>query len=107
MDTKPVTFFIAGVQHRTGDFGPDAFIAAVPTFPCACDIIGEPKNQYDKYAVKVCVGPYHLGYVPKPVNIDVWGQHTLGMKATGTILEHNPDMPPWQRFRVQIVFTKK
>lgn len=103
--TKPITFHVAGVQHRGDD--PDALIRAGVTFPLACSIVGEPKNAYDRYAVKVMVGILHLGYVPKPVNIDVWSLHDAGYKAIGTIINHNPDQPLWRRFEVQVVFEKK
>lgn len=100
-DNKPLQFFIAGVQYN-------------PMFavyqPLAKDgdtlkLIGEPKNKYDRYAVRI-ESPYGhiLGHVPKPMNVDVWAQRAAGWKPVATLVHYNAAAPLWNMFEVRIEF---
>jgi hypothetical protein len=103
MDASTRTFFIAGVQHR-----PDweRFRHLVFKGLDELKLIGEPSNRYDKYAVKVCFQDLHLGYIPKPINVDVWALKDAGMKPTARLLEFDPRAVSYEMFKIQVTFTK-
>lgn len=106
MDASTRTFFIAGVKFR-----PDYRLVQKEldgkdwtTYPIS--LIGEPSNQYDKYAVKIMAGGRHIGYVPKPINVDVWALRDLGYKPKATLVEYNPDAMTHEMFKVSVDFVK-
>ncbi len=110
VNTDTRTFFIAGVQHRPNyerfhnlKLKPDDVL----------ELVGEPGNKFDRYAVKILyisnhyiVGPVLLGYIPKPINIDLWALRDLGYKPTAHLIEFNPDGRPWEMFKVAVDFNK-
>lgn len=114
LDLSPRTFYVAGVQFRpktdiemvrngliTCGLGnaPVDSVAAIPV-----ELIGEPSNQYDRYAVKCKIGGTLIGYIPKPINIDVWAIRDAGHKPTARLVGFNPTLPPYQLFQVQVTF---
>lgn len=54
-------------------------------FEKECELIPEPKNKYDKDAIKVCYGGVHIGYVPAAWTDDVKKLMKAGYKATLSI----------------------
>lgn len=111
MDITTRTFFVAGVQYReewkdvrTGlqYAGFDGSNGQVEV-----DLKGEPKNKYDQYAVKCFIAGKHIGYIPKPINVDVWALRDAGYKPNARLVEFNPDGHPWEMFKVEVNFTKK
>lgn len=77
--------------------------------PMKVYLVGEPSNAYDKYAVKVIVKhgeeEYHIGYVPKPINVDIWSLRDAGLKPNALITEYNPEAKTYEMFKVQVTFT--
>lgn len=108
MNTSPRTFFIAGVQHRPNwQATRDAFAhAAEGSGPMELQLVGEPTNPYDRYAVKVMAASQIIGYVPKPINVDFWALHDAGYKSYAKILNFYPDASPWKMYEVEVTFTK-
>jgi len=98
---SPKTFHVAGVKFR-----PDwkSFVDLDISQPVT--LIGEPQNQYDRYAVKVLLGTTHIGYVPKPINVDIWAVHKAGYKAEAKLLHFTPEAESWHWFEVQVTFKK-
>jgi hypothetical protein len=108
MDSSPRTFHVAGVKFR-----PDykdvvhEFELKKPLFPYdKVRLIGEPGNPFDKYAVKVLINGVHIGYVPKPVNIDIWALRDQWFKPTAMMIGYNPGGPTHFLFEIQITFSK-
>lgn len=113
IDTSPRTFFIAGVKFRPDymmvlkglrDSGLDRNCT---TGVIDVELKGEPKNPHDRYAVKCLIGSTHVGYVPKPINVDIWALHDAGYSAKGRLTQFNPDYMTHQLFQVTVTFTKK
>jgi hypothetical protein len=115
MDTSPRTFAVAGVKFR---HQADIYAAlcelkrrpslllpdAMPTGTTAIMLIGEPGNAYDRYAVKVMLFGYHIGYVPKPTNIDIWALKTKGYKPIAILDSYNSNAQSHQMFFVKVTF---
>lgn len=110
MDATTRTFFVAGVQYR-----PD-FIRFRHIIPGDFNVtlVGEPKNKFDRYAIKIILvrkndtglGIMHIGYVPKPFNVDIWALRDLGYRPEPTLVEYKAEALPYEMFKVQVTFTK-
>ncbi len=111
MDPITRTFFVAGVKFRppediksAGDFAEHELIAK------EIKLIGEPRNKFDRYAVKVNMEVadkvFHIGYVPKPINIDIWALRDAGWKPSARLVEYNAGGPTHEMFKVEVNFTK-
>jgi hypothetical protein len=115
MDASTRTFFVAGVQFRPKEDIGHAynFVAhlkannddKLPDIPCK--LVGEPQNKFDRYAVKVLIhDDFHIGYIPKPINVDVWALRDAGLKPTARLVEFNPDGKTYEMFKVEVTFSK-
>lgn len=105
MDPSPRTFYIADVQYR-----PDWRKVAIDLVgrdlsQQVVRLVGEPSNQYDRYAVKVLVNGTHLGYIPKPMNIDIWALKDLGYKPEAALVKFDGAAAPYDMFQIKVTFT--
>lgn len=109
MNTNPQQFYIAGVQHR-----PKSVLDNVQQYleprtnllDAEVKLIGEPKNQFDRYAVKITIGGYHIGYVPKPINIDIWALRDADWKPNVRLVSYHPNAALWRMFFVEVSFIR-
>ena len=106
MDTSPRQFYVAGVQYRDNY---QKFVDLPLKVGDTIKLVGEPGNEYDKYAIRV----HHLsatgvllGYVPKGVNSDVWALHEFGYRPNAEVVGFYPDKTPWQMIEVRLTFKK-
>lgn len=110
MDPSTRTFYVAGVKFRQ-DWRKIHKHLLNTDFPTAREslevkLVGEPSNAFDKYAVKVLMNNEHIGYIPKPINIDVWALRDAGLKPVAKLVEFNPDAETYEMFKVEVSFTK-
>lgn len=108
-DTTPITFFVAGVQFRPGSVLRTVRdellgVADYTTFPVT--LVGEPSNQYDDYAVKVMAGGQHIGYVPKPLNINIWSLRDAGYKPAAKLVGFDASAKTYEMFKIEVTYTK-
>lgn len=109
MDTSPRTFYVAGVKFRPD---PAALLELVTKHHIhGCRLVGEPSNQHDKFAVKVLVmheNVLHLlGYVPKPINVDLWALRDAGYAFDACLSQISHTAPTHERYQVTVHFAKK
>lgn len=104
----PITFRIAGVQHRPQTDIQQTIRSIVIDSPAITivELVGEPSNKFDRSAVKVLLNDTHVGYIPKPLNVTIWNLRTVGWKPIATLVEYNPDAPTYEMFRVEVSFIK-
>ena len=57
-----MTVSVAGINYRKKTA---AQLCKGKQIEVAGQLIPDPDNEYDPDAIKICVGDYHLGYVPK------------------------------------------
>tara|TARA_R110000868_G_scaffold175238_1_gene412188 strand:+ start:635 stop:970 length:336 start_codon:yes stop_codon:yes gene_type:complete len=100
----PITFRIAGVQHRPQDVIHKAIREGLDV-GVGLTLVGEPSNSFDRYAVKVLYKDNFIGYVPKPVNGQIWQVRNSGFKPTSTLIIYNPDAPTYEMFEVKVTFS--
>jgi hypothetical protein len=116
MDPTTRTFFVAGVKFRP-DKDIDEAVSHIRKFRSDADgsvplrLVGEPGNRYDRYAVKVIMDIFdgeisHIGYVPKPINVDIWALRGGGMKPVAKLVEFNEHAPSYEMFKVEVTFHK-
>jgi len=113
MDASTRTFFVAGVQFRPAPalIAANAYLTKPDQWHPVCKLVGEPSNKYDKYAVKVIIiadeaPEAFIGYIPKPINIDVWALKDLGYKPEAKVIAYSPNSPTYEMFKIQVTFTK-
>lgn len=88
-------FYVAGVKFRKGwkenlqqlEEGQEL------------QLLPEPTNLYDKFAVKIMNGEIMLGYVPKIHSPEV---SAVAEKLKTTIIGLSPDFEPWTALKVRI-----
>lgn len=107
MDPSTRTFFVAGVKFRPPETIAKAFEPLARGEMGVVKLVGEPSNAHDRYAVKVILNDQHVGYVPKPINIDMWALRDAGMKPNATLLQYNANGPSYELFKIQVTFTKQ
>jgi HIRAN domain len=70
-------------------------------YECGAELVLEPDNPYDKFAVKVMVDGQHVGYLPKGTakrlgkrlrGLEAEGLHPLCMAYIGRAAEGNPNL---------------
>lgn len=110
MDPLTCTFYVAGVKYRPDwrvvltDLAKRDPSRPLGTYPVS--LVGEPSNQHDRNAVKVLAGGVHIGYVPKPVNVDVWARRDAGWRPSASFVAVDGDAQTHEMFKVMITFTK-
>ena len=88
-------FYVAGVKFRK-DWKKNLEILQEGE---TVDLIPEPENPYDKFAVKIKHCNVMLGYVPK-IHSEQVSRLLPNLKAT--IVELAPDFEPWKALKVRI-----
>lgn len=77
--TRTFDFFISGVKYH--DFQIDKTLKAGSSL----DLIGEPNNKYDPFAIRIVHNKFKLGYVPKQFCQEFWNLKRLGSKFKATL----------------------
>lgn len=110
MDPTTRTFFVAGVKFRPTE---EISLAATKINEAKGDpsaipvkLVGEPSNKFDRYAVKVFLADVFIGYIPKPINVDIWALKDGGLKPSAELVQYNFNAPTHEMFKVQVSFTK-
>lgn len=116
MDLTTRTFFIAGVQHRPDHVTTCAHVVKRLAEPMrdqylVLQLVGEPKNQYDRYAVKIVLPDLQtsgllIGYVPKPINVDIWALRDAGWKPICELISFDPEASYWSMYKIRVSFEK-
>lgn len=112
MDASTRTFFVAGVKFRPDYWSVVKAIkeaqqkSSDPLLDREVKLVGEPKNPFDRYAVKVLIDGRHVGYVPKPINVDLWALKDSGLKANARLIAFAPDAETYQMFKIEVTFSK-
>ena len=91
------TFYIAGVQFRTGlkEVGADLKAGM------ELDLVPEPENEYDPNAVAIHHEGTHLGYVPKRFSSEITSIIEIA-DIICTIDEVDMSLKPWEQCKVTI-----
>jgi len=91
------TFYIAGVQFRTGlkEVGADLKAGM------ELDLVPEPENEYDPNAVAIHHEGTHLGYVPKKFSSDVSAILEID-ELVCTITKVDMSLKPWEQCEVTV-----
>lgn len=102
-DTRPVkkvhltNFRIAGLSYFEGC---EAF--EMLKIGTKLDLVREPDNQFDPYAVAIYYGEYQLGYIPRGSNHDISKYLDMGLTDIYEmrITRITPDAHPEQQIEV-------
>ena len=103
---KDFKFYVAGVQFRKDwesrlselEVGDDI------------DLIPEPTNKYDQYAVKVLFGSTMLGYVPAKTGeskIVTMLMEKYPNSIVGVVTKVDPKEKPWNALQIKVMKEKK
>ena len=92
-------FYVAGVKHH--------HLPVVIDMLCEGDLlelVPEPTNVYDQYAVRIQHDSTMLGYVPKKISEQVtsWLQEQSESERVCTIIKLEPENSPWNMLMVRI-----
>jgi len=92
-----MNFYVAGVKHhrfyeiaenlKEGDF---------------VQLIPEPDNKYDKFAIKVEALKTMLGYVPATLSESISKKFKEGKHLTAKITNIDLEKEPWYALRIKI-----
>ncbi len=91
------TFYIAGVQFRTGL----KEVGANLSEGMELDLVPEPDNEYDPNAVAIHFSNTHLGYVPKKFSSEVTAILDIA-DLVCTIEKIDMSLKPWEQCKVTI-----
>jgi hypothetical protein len=69
---NPIIFTLNGAYFRNADTR--HFVRNISE-PIVCALIREPKNKYDRNAIKVMHGERHIGYVPRDLTYTIRGDN--------------------------------
>lgn len=59
-----------------------------------CDLRADPDNAYDDTAVAVDLSDYHVGFIPKDMNTELYERLMSGEEATATIVSFEKPLRP-------------
>jgi len=65
-------------------------------------LVLEPSNKYDKFAVRVEVQNTMLGYVPKILSETISNKISSGVTLTAKINKLSLELEPWNMLKVEI-----
>lgn len=99
MTASPYTneFYVAGVK-----FHQFFTIKDILEEGMVVDLIPEPSNKFDKFAIKIKHNNVMLGYVPKKFSQEVTSFMDSGTELKTTITQLQPDFEPWTALKVEI-----
>ena len=65
--------------------------------------IGEPRNVFDRWAIRIECNGVKIGYVPAGSSIQrgMWDEHNRGSKIQGRIVSYNKSNPTWEMIVIQ------
>lgn len=66
------------------------------------DLIPEPSNKFDKFAVKIKYNNVTLGYVPKKFSYEVTELMDSDVMLRATIIQLQPEFASWTALKVEI-----
>ena len=92
-----MNFYVAGVKHHkfyeiAGELKEGDSVQLIP----------EPDNKYDKFAVKIEALGTMLGYVPKIFSEEVSQMIAEGKSLSTTIVKLSPELDPWNALRIKL-----
>lgn len=90
-------FYVAGVKFHKFNTVKDILLEGDRV-----DLIPEPTNKFDKFAVKIKHNNVMLGYVPKRCSEEVTELMNSGTDLETTIIQLQPDFEPWTALMVEI-----
>ena len=90
-------FFVAGVKFHKFNTVKDILEEGM-----AVDLIPEPTNKYDRFAIKIKHNNVMLGYVPKKLSAEVTEVMNSGTELAATIIQLQPDFEPWTALKVGV-----
>lgn len=87
---KPITkpFPVAGISYRLAHFKAAQFDIHRIT------LVHEPLNQHDPYAIKVMVGPEHIGYIPRAECAKLHAARDQGIRIKAVLQKLDRGLPP-------------
>jgi len=94
---KKLNFNIAGVQFHKFYENQEKIKENKPV-----QLIPEPSNQYDKYAIRIEQSNIMLGYVPAKLSKKICNQLTFGNKLITTLTKISPKLEPWDALEVEV-----
>ena len=65
-------------------------------------LIPEPTNKYDKYAIRIEALGTMIGYIPRTMAISVAAKIKFRTTLSAKILEINPELDPWTALRIEV-----
>lgn len=66
-------------------------------------LVGQPKNRYDQFAISVRYKGIHLGYIPRfsIQQSECWNYHKRGLKCIAVLTAFNKSNPTWCMITIQ------
>jgi hypothetical protein len=90
-------FSVAGFQY----YGGSALVRRLKP-GAQLDLLREPTNPYDPFAVEIYRGKVKLGYVPRSDNKHISRLLEQGAKLECRVIEADPEAGEWNRVRVEV-----
>jgi hypothetical protein len=96
---KEFKFYIAGIRYHKFKTVCDELEEGMKV-----DLVPEPHNKFDKYAVAVKCKEVMLGYVPakKGPAKEIFKLISAGIKLNASISSLNPDFEPWNALELEV-----
>ncbi len=90
-------FPVAGYQHYAGPARIHLFRPGD-----SLDLIAEPENRFDAYAVRIEHQDIKLGYIPRTDNRHLSRLLRQGARLTCRVTEASPEGPTWRMLQVTV-----
>jgi len=91
------TFYVAGVQfHKLYD------VINLMKEEDPVQLVPEPSNKYDKFAVRVEALDTMFGYIPKSHSQMVSRLIAFGKTLSAKIIKLSPESEPWSALKIEI-----
>ena len=92
-----MNFYVAGVKHHKF-----YEIAEELKEGDSVQLISEPTNKFDKYAVRIEALETMLGYVPRKLSISVFAKIKSKVNLSAKIIKLQPELEPWITLKIEI-----
>jgi hypothetical protein len=93
-----INFHVAGLKH----YVLPARIKEI-TWHMIVQLVTEPSNAYDHFAVAIYLDGQKIGYVPRQVNRGIFNLLTDGIKVIACVRQVNINAPTWKAVEIQAV----
>lgn len=97
MNMNPINFYVAGVKFHK-------FYETVRELEegDSVQLIPEPTNKYDKYAVRIESNSVMLGYVPRKLSISIFAKIISGATLSAKIIKLQPKFESWKALKIEV-----